>query len=96
MNETPDTLRAAFRPHDWNEESKYAVAWMRDNVGIPAAAAWEEQVRLLTERVERLGRAVRSAQHFVDSPAKFGQRHTAYMQMRKAVEAALHPEDRQE
>jgi hypothetical protein len=37
----PDSLRAGFRPHDWNEESKYAVAWLYDNVARPHADAWE-------------------------------------------------------
>jgi len=52
----PDSLRAAFRPHDWDDGSKYAVAWLRDHVGIPYADAWEAQLRASEE-----GRALAEA-----------------------------------
>jgi hypothetical protein len=40
----PDSLRAGFRPHDWDEASKYAeVAWLYDNVVRPHADQWQAE-----------------------------------------------------
>jgi hypothetical protein len=47
----------------------------------------------LRKRIEALERALRMAQAFVDAPTKFGIRHKAYTQMRRALDAALRGEE---
>ena len=50
QDRSPDSLRAGFRPHDWDEASKYAeVACLYDNVVRPHADAWEAERRRLKE-----------------------------------------------
>ena len=52
-------------------------------------SAWEAD----RKRIEALERALRMAQAFVDAPTKFGIRHKAYMQMRRALAALREVEE---
>jgi len=91
MTPTPETLTSeSLRA----QIPSYAQDWNDQTVDVPVRLlrSAAEVMERMEARVEELDRVRSLAQAFVDAPTKFGIRHQAYMQLRKALDAARLPD----